>query len=140
MQNAKITAKSFVPVWFLAGLGTSRGIPAGATFEQVQTALSEDFPMLGRILVAREEYIYCACDDGFIWTVTFDEVRVKERGLLRKYKTFLATTLSFFDAQLLLSPKYLSESPVFIATTVVTIFLYPTHDLRCHTTKNMILY
>lgn len=34
----------------------------------------EDFPTLGRILVVREDYTFCACDDGYIWTITFDEV------------------------------------------------------------------
>lgn len=58
-----------------AGLGTSRGIPSDATIEQVQAALEEDFPSLGRMLIAREEYTFCACDDGYTWTMTFDEVR-----------------------------------------------------------------
>lgn len=56
------------------GLGKSRNIPADATIEQVQAGLMEDFPTLGRMLVVREEYAFCACDDGFIWTITFDEV------------------------------------------------------------------
>lgn len=34
----------------------------------------EDFPTLGRLLVVREDYTFCACDNGFIWTITFDEV------------------------------------------------------------------
>lgn len=56
------------------GLGTSRNIPADATIEQVQAGLMEDYPTLGRMLVVREEYAFCACEDGFIWTITFDEV------------------------------------------------------------------
>lgn len=57
------------------GLGASRDVPADATIEQVQTALAEDFPSIGRVLVAREEYTFCVCEDGYVWTVTFDEVR-----------------------------------------------------------------
>eukprot|EP00752_Nemacystus_decipiens_P003960 g3626.t1 len=58
---------------YYPGLGSSRNIPADATIEQVQTGLMEDFPTLGRILAVREDYTFCACDDGFIWTITFDE-------------------------------------------------------------------
>ncbi|CAM9763265.1 unnamed protein product [Pylaiella littoralis] len=58
---------------YYPGLGTSRNIPADATIEQVQAGLMEDFPTLGRILVVREEYVFCACDDGYIWTIIFDE-------------------------------------------------------------------
>ncbi|CAM9102436.1 unnamed protein product [Scytosiphon promiscuus] len=59
--------------WSLYYPGKSRNIPADATIEQVQAGLTEDFPTLGRMLVVREEYAFCACEDGFIWTVTFDE-------------------------------------------------------------------
>lgn len=62
------------PLCSATGLGTSRNIPADATIEQVQAGLMEDFPTLGRMLVVREEYVFCACDDGYIWTITFDEV------------------------------------------------------------------
>lgn len=50
----------------------------------------EDFPALGRMLVVREEYAFCACDDGFIWTIAFDEVREECRVIRVSYSVILS--------------------------------------------------
>jgi hypothetical protein len=55
------------------GLGTTGDIPAGASPDQVQTILQSDLPALGRVLVQREPYTYCACANAYTWTLTFDE-------------------------------------------------------------------
>lgn len=90
MRNVYWRSNSLV--WHLrAGLGRSQNIPADAAIEQVQTVLAEDFPSLGRILVVREEYVYCTCNGSYIWTVTFDEVRGYERSSLSR--VFVAPSL-----------------------------------------------
>lgn len=73
-EQQQPTEQQLLPFACAPGLGSSRNIPADATIEQVQTGLMEDFPTLGRMLVFREDYAFCACDDGFLWTITFDEV------------------------------------------------------------------
>ena len=35
----------------------------------------EDIPSLGLMKVSREVYEWCACDDGYVWTVTFMGLR-----------------------------------------------------------------
>lgn len=53
--------------------GTSRQIPVNADSPMLASIFSYDFPMVGRVSVDREPYIFCACNNAYKWTVTFLE-------------------------------------------------------------------
>jgi len=53
--------------------GTSRQIPVNADGPMLASIFSYDFPMVGKVSVYREPYIYCACNGAYKWTVTFLE-------------------------------------------------------------------
>jgi hypothetical protein len=62
--------------WSLSypGFGSTRDIPHDVSVDQLQTFLRQDIPEIGRVLVSRETNVYCSCQGGFHWTLTFDEL------------------------------------------------------------------
>lgn len=53
--------------------GASRQIPVNADGPMLASVFSYDFPAVGKVVVNREPYIYCACEGAYKWTVTFEE-------------------------------------------------------------------
>ncbi|CAM9774934.1 unnamed protein product, partial [Discosporangium mesarthrocarpum] len=103
--EGRSTLQLFLPA-FNFHLGITRNIPASATVEQVQTAISEDLPELGRVLVTREPYDFCACTGGYTWTFTFDELEGDIRTFVPDISSLTGTGANATEI------KVLQESPV----------------------------
>jgi len=57
-------------------LGPTRPIPVNVDPSMLQAILFEDIPALGNVTVSREAYIFCACENAFTWTLTFNDLNL----------------------------------------------------------------
>ena len=55
--------------------GPTRPIPADVSEIMMKIMLEESISDFGNVTVVREPYIYCACNNAFLWTLTFNEIR-----------------------------------------------------------------
>jgi hypothetical protein len=52
-------------------LGPTRQIPVNVDPLMLQAILAYDLPQLGKVIIERDPYIFCACENAFTWTLTF---------------------------------------------------------------------
>lgn len=57
-------------------LGFTQLIPANADYRVLEAIIRFDLPSLGNVTVNREAYIFCACDNAYTWTLTFNDIAV----------------------------------------------------------------
>lgn len=62
--------------------GPTRPIAADVTPTMLVILLQQALPQLGNVTVNREPYIFCACENAFLWTLTFNDVAV---GVLHNF-------------------------------------------------------
>ena len=55
-------------------LGPSRPIPYNADPSMIAAFLAFDMPELGKVIVTKEAYTFCACENAYTWTITFTEL------------------------------------------------------------------
>ena len=54
-------------------LGPSYQIPTNADADMMKGLLTSSIPELGNITITRQDFIYCACFNAFIWIITFND-------------------------------------------------------------------
>eukprot|EP01034_Spumella_vulgaris_P023126 gene23126-29319_t len=64
------------------GLGPSGPIPFNADPTVLSAILLFDLPSLGTVTVTKQPYTFCACDNAFTWSLTFNDLTEGVFGLL----------------------------------------------------------
>lgn len=97
--------------------GPTQLIPANADESMVESVINFDLSSLGKVIVTREPYIFCACKNAFLWTVTFIDITQGEFFPL----VFDTSMLTGQNAQII--GPILVQSPAFMRGTFFIIGL-----------------
>jgi hypothetical protein len=65
----------------------------------MEALLTSSIPTIGNVTITRENYIYCACENAFTWTITFNDYTAGFIPLIT-FDTTLITSISGGDAGL----------------------------------------